>query len=610
MILAKELSERLSQRAEDFARFLFPNGKKSGNEWCIGSLQGEKGTSLKIHTKGVKAGVWCDFATGQSGDLLDLWAHKEGITLLEAMKGVKAYLGLKDVKFEPQRKTNYTLPKVQTVDIPKQTSKVLDYLTNERGLTLETLKAYQIGDEGNEIVFPFVRDSKIVNLKYLKLERPNGKKLIRTESNCEPCLFGWQNVPKNAREITICEGEIDAMTLYQYGIAALSVPFGAGSGSKNEWVENDFDRLAVFDVINICMDDDEAGHQARDSIVERLGNVRCRIVTLPMKDANDCLQNGYDADDLKQCIKEAKSIDPHELRRASEYLQDVLDRLYPPDGKQPGYESAWDKSNNKIRFRPSELSVWTGINGHGKTQFLGHLMLGLMKQGARVCIASLELKPSLLLTRLSKQATGMALPSPDYVKEVNQWYYDKLWIFDLTGTAKAQRLIEVFIYARQRYGIDTFVIDSFAKLDMADDDYKGQKILMNALCDFKNDYNCHVHLVVHPRKGSDESGMPGKLDTKGSGCITDLADNCFTVWRNKGKEAVQQKIARNDPITDKEQEKLLMPDCLWCCDKQRDGDWEGKLSFWYHAPSFQYLSYENQKPQRIVPFSCLEDSQT
>ncbi len=606
MLLAKDLSDRLSQRAEEFSRFLFPQGKKSGNEWCVGSLQGEKGTSLKIHLKGVKAGVWCDFATGQGGDLLDLWAQKENVSLLEAMKGVSAYLGIKDVKFEPVRRPNYSLPKIQTVDIPSKSSKVFEYLTKERGLTLETIQAFHIGDENNEIVFPFVRDGKIVNIKYLKLERPNGKKLIRTESNCEPCLFGWQTIPINAREITICEGEIDAMTMYQYGVPALSIPFGAGKGSKNEWIDNDFEKLAVFNVINICMDDDEAGHEARDNILKRLGNARCRVVSLPMNDVNDCLLQGYNSEDMKEIIKSATSIDPHELRRASEYLQEVLDRFYPPEGTHVGYESGWDKSRDKIRFRESELSVWTGINGHGKTQFLGHLMLGLMNQGAKVCIASLELKPGLLLSRLTKQATGMALPSPDYVKKVTEWFYDKLWIFDLTGTAKAQRLIEVFIYARQRYGIDTFVIDSFAKLDMADDDYKGQKILMNALCDFKNEHDCHVHLVVHPRKGSDEMVLPGKLDTKGSGCITDLADNCFTVWRNKAKERVVHKVAKNEPITDKEQEKLLMPDCLWCCDKQRDGDWEGCLSFWYDAPSFQYLSYENQKPQRIVQFSCLE----
>ena len=607
MILAKELSERLAKQAENFARFLYPQGKKSGNEWCVGSLQGEAGNSLKIHLKGAKAGVWCDFATGQSGDLLNLWALKENISLMEAMKGVKAYLGISDVKFQPVNKTSYGIPENKRLDIPAGFSKVRQYLCDERKLTTKTLMDFQIREIDDEIVFPFIRDGKLVNRKYLKIERINGKKQIHVEKNCEPCLFGWQTIPVNAREIIICEGEIDAMSLYQYGFPALSVPFGAGSGSKNEWIDNDFDRLAVFDVIYVCMDNDDAGHKARDSIIKRLGNNRCRIVTLPCKDANECLMKGYKANDIEECIKSAQSIDPHELRRASEYLQEVLERFYPPSGIQEGYESAWDKSRDKIRFRPSELSVWTGINGHGKTQFLGHLMLGLMKQGARVCIASLELKPSLLLSRLIKQASGMGLPSEEYIETITNWFYNKLWIFDLTGTAKAQRLIEVFIYARQRYGIDTFVIDSFAKLDLADDDYKGQKILLNALCDFKNEYNCHIHLVVHPRKGSDESGMPGKLDTKGSGCITDLADNCFTVWRNKGKEAIVNKISKNESLTDKEQEKLSMPDCLWKCDKQRDGDWEGNLSFWYHPESFQYLSYENQKPQRIVEYSILED---
>ncbi len=606
MILAKEISERLAQRAEDFVRFLFPLGKRAGNEFCVGNIHGEAGSSLKINVKGPKSGVWSDFATGQCGDLLDLWSLKEGASLLEIMKAAKDYLGIKDVKFQPDRKSAYLLPKKQMIFKAATTSKVFDYMTKERGLLPATLEAFRIGDEDNHVVFPYIRDGKVINTKYLKLERVDGKKVIRSERGSEPCLFGWQTIPKNAREVTICEGEIDAMSLWQYGVPALSVPFGAGSGSKNEWIENDFDRLSVFDVIYICMDNDEAGKGATQSIVQRLGNVRCRVVDLPCKDANECLTKGFSKDQILECFKFAKSIDPHELRRASEYLQDILDRFYPPDGKNPGYESTWEKSRDKVRFRPSELSVWTGINGHGKTQFIGHLMLGLMKQGAKVCIASLELKPGLLLTRLTKQCTGMELPSPEYIEAVTQWFEDKLWIFDLTGTAKAQRLIEVFIYAHQRYGIDTFVIDSFAKLDLADDDYKGQKILMNALCDFKNEYDCHIHLVVHPRKGSNEQGMPGKLDTKGSGCITDLADNCFTIWRNKAKEAAVNKVNKNEQLTDKEAEKLSMPCCIWCCDKQRDGDWEGSMSFWYHAPTFQYLSYEGQKPQRIVNYSSHE----
>lgn len=607
MLLAKEISALLAREVESFAKYLFPNGKKKGNEFCVGSLSGEAGDSLKIHLKGTKAGIWADFATGDGGDLIDLWQKKEGVTTLDALKACKAYLGIKEAAFEPQRKAKYSQPKKIEIKAVFEGSKAYDYLTKERNLLPETLKAFGIGGDGDEMVFPYVRDGKIVNIKYLKVDRPDGKKIIRTEKDCEPCLFGWQTIPKGTREIVICEGEIDSMSFYQLGVPALSVPYGAGSGAKHEWIENDFDRLSVFDVIYVCMDDDEPGIEASKSIVKRLGNVRCRIVKLPMKDMNDCLRNGYVAEDIRECINSAESIDPHELRRASEYMQQVLDRFYPPDAVSLGYESGWDKSKDKILFRPAELSVWTGINGHGKTQFLGHLMLNQMKRHARVCIASLELKPAVLLARLVRQATGMKEPSAEYIREVIEWFYDKLWIFDLTGTAKASQLLDVFKYARLRYGIEVFVIDSFAKLDLADDDYKGQKLLMNSLCDFKNEHECHIHLVVHPRKGADESERPGKLDTKGSGAITDLADNCFSVWRNKAKEKVLGKLQKNEPLNDKEQEKLLMPDCLWWCDKQRNGDWEGHLSFWYDNNSFQYLSFDGQKPQRIVNFSCLNN---
>jgi len=84
---------------------------------------------------------------------------------------------------------------------------------------------------------------------------------MRVEPNCEPCLFGWHLIPKTARTITICEGEIDAMTLHQYGIPALSIPLGAGSGSKHDWFEYEFERLAIFDEIYICMDNDIAGQE-------------------------------------------------------------------------------------------------------------------------------------------------------------------------------------------------------------------------------------------------------------------------------------------------------------------------------------------------------------
>lgn len=602
MKIAKDVSNLLAQRAEEIAQMLLPNGKKEGTEWVAGNVHGDAGKSLKVHLSGAKAGVWSDFAVGRGGDLLDLWAAKTDLSIAAALKEACDYLGIKTQKFEAHKPKVFSKPKRQQFSLPAL-SPVMEYLTEQRFLSKETIEAFQIGEENNDIVFPSIRDGKTIFVKYMKLKREDGKKVMRTEKDCEPCLFGWHLIPKDARSITICEGEIDAMSLYQYGFPALSVPFGAGSGKKHEWIEYEFERLGIFDEIFLCFDDDEEGRKATEWVAQRLGLHRCRVVQLPAKDVNDCLVGGLPAAHLQYYFDDAKTIDPEELKSALEFLQEVIDAFYPPDGKEPGYLAPWEKCNDKILFRPNELCVWTGINGHGKSQFLGQVMLGMMNQGAKICVASLELKPRRFLLRMTRQAVGINCPAPDYIKGVHEWYEDKLWLFDLLGSAKSGRLLEVFLYAHQRYGIDVFVIDSFMKLDIAEDDYKSQKSFIEKLCDFKNQYSCQVHIVVHPRKGADESSSPGKLDTKGTGAITDLADNCFTVWRNKAREKVLKKQKEGYMLEDKEQKYLDQSDCILKCDKQRNGDWEGSIGFWFDQSTFQYLGGEQHKPTKIITYN-------
>ncbi len=604
--MIKEISQLLAQRVEEVARYLLPNGKKIGNEYCLGNVEGEHGGSLKIHLTGEKAGIWCDFESGgdQSGDLLDLWSATRKITLAAAIKEAKQYLGISSSPaFYSQASKGFAKPPQTISTRINSDTPVLRYLVHERKLQPTTLSTFKIGEQGRQMVFPYIRDNEIIFAKYIGLDRPDGKKIIHAEKDCEPCLFGWHTIPTNARTINLCEGEIDAMTLYQYGLPSLSVPFGGGTGNKHKWLEYEYDRLAVFDEIFLCFDNDRSGQEAVIELIDRLGRHRCRIVELPHKDPNACLQAGMKAEEIHKYFSEAKMLDPQELKRASHYVDQVIDTFYPPEGTHLGYTAPWEKTKDKILFRPEELSIWTGVNGHGKSQFVGQIMLSAIQQGAHICIASLEIKPKRLLMRLTRQAAGIAEPTQEYIRAIHDWYGQHLWLFDLTGTAKVQRLMEVFQYARQRYGIDVFVIDSFMKLDIAEDDYKSQKQFIEMLCDFKNQHGCHVHLIVHPRKGADEGHVPGKLDYKGTGAISDMADNCFTVWRNKKKEELLRlklsgKILSHDQI-----DKLTESDCLLSCDKQRNGDWEGKLSLWFDLASYQYLNYEKQKPFQYVSFS-------
>ena len=88
----RELAQRMSEEPERIARYFFPNGKREGQEWRVGSLEGEVGKSLGICLSGNKSGVWSDFATGESGDLLDLWMRIQSCSLSHAMKEAKDFM--------------------------------------------------------------------------------------------------------------------------------------------------------------------------------------------------------------------------------------------------------------------------------------------------------------------------------------------------------------------------------------------------------------------------------------------------------------------------------------------------------------------------------------
>lgn len=92
---AAELARRLAARAPALAAELLPHGVRDGQEWRAGSLAGERGRSLAVHLSGDRAGVWSDFASGESGDALDLVAARlyRGDKRL-AMDWARQWLGL------------------------------------------------------------------------------------------------------------------------------------------------------------------------------------------------------------------------------------------------------------------------------------------------------------------------------------------------------------------------------------------------------------------------------------------------------------------------------------------------------------------------------------
>jgi twinkle protein len=610
-----QIKRALANKAQEVAEYLLPRGVRDKREWCVGSLGGEPGQSLKVCIAGPKVGVWADFAPGgEGGDLIDLWCQVKRRTLVEALDDIRSWLGMEQPNFE-RREQSYRRPATPKGSTPK--SEVLTHLTGERKLSPDAIRAYRIGEDSRTIIFPSLLPSgELAFVKYLGIDRVDGKKNTRVEAGCEPILFGWQAIDPDAREITITEGETDAPTSWDYGFPALSVPFGGGGGAKQQWIASEYERMARFEVIYLALDMDAEGNIAAEEIANRLGRYRCRRVALPKKDLNECRKAGISADEIRRCFEAARSLDPPELVRAGAYADTVVNLFWPSNDHEPGYRLPFGKAGNRIVFRPGELSLWTGATGAGKSQLVSHAVVAMGDQGARVCIASLEMSPGQLIRRMVKQAGHVDRPPESYIREVVDWLDGWLWVFGVVGKTAVTRILDVFEYARARYGCDVFVIDSLMRLGVGAEDYEGQEKAVFEIVSWAVEKAVHVHLVAHARKSDRNAshGVPDAEDVKGTSEIAANAANILAIWRYRKLEdeikATAETADRGDLEARAKLDGLLAkPPVIVNVAKQRNGDWEGKFGLWFNTETYQYRSaHDDRHGRRFVPARDREDA--
>jgi twinkle protein len=579
-----EVKRLLAASAQSVAEMLLPGGHREQQEWRAGSVAGEKGQSLGVHLSGPKAGVWKDFATSEGGDLLDLWCAARGVPLPEALEQARKWLGVeRPVAYRATPKVEYTRPPKPACKTPE--GRVRDYLTQDRNLPEEILTLYKIGAFGDQIIFPYLLpDGVLAMAKARKAEADASPK--PTAANCEPILFGWQAVPADTRDLIITEGEIDALSWAAYGYPAMSVPFGGGKGGKQKWIENEFDRLDRFERIFISTDMDAVGEEAAEEIASRLGRHRCYRVQLPLKDANECLVDGRSKEEMASYLAHAANLDPEGLHSPSHYAEQVNGLFYPVPGARQGYTVPYGKLDGKLEFRPGDMTLWTGASGSGKSQILSDCCPHWITEGARICMASFEMPPPQTLRRMVKQAGNVDRPTEGYLRDVLEYLDNGLIIYEKVGKSGVGPLLEIFDYARAKYGCDMFVIDSLMRMGIAADDYSGQEKAVFQLVDWTLQHKVHTHLVAHARKAEKGSGAPETEDVKGASEIASNAANILAVWRNRRLEEEIQ-VADNDALRASLLEK---PGVILNVAKQRHGDFEGKVGLWFDKNTYRYAS--------------------
>lgn len=248
---------------------------------------------------------------------------------------------------------------------------------------------------------------------------------------------------------------------------------------------------------------------------------------------------------------------------------------------QSGAYLPFDKAEN-FRLRLGETTIWSGYSGHGKSMLLSYVTLKLI-ENYKVMICSFEMSCRSTLARYIRQSVGTSEPTESAITKFCTDATGKLFLYDQLGSTNPTAVLSVIYYGAEQLGIQHFVVDSLMKCSINEDDYNAQKKFVDQLCIAARDLNIHIHLVAHSRKTVDETThTPSKFDVAGSATITNLADNCVSVYRNKKKEKdlMEGKLSEEDA--------KIVPDGFMAVNKQRHFEWEGSVPLWFQPKSLRY----------------------
>lgn len=282
--------------------------------------------------------------------------------------------------------------------------------------------------------------------------------------------------------------------------------------------------------------------------------------------------------EIQEFIAEQEAQD---IRSGSEFADAILHELDKPEVW--GWRLPWDKTVERVRVRPGEVSIWAGIDGHLKSALVQQVATW-QAQERRVGLMSFELTVGETLARACKQVTGTNLVSPDFGRKFACWLEDRIWIYDRLDSVPPEDVLGCVIHMARDLGIKFIVIDCLMMIKGVTRDNAVEAKFMGQLTALAKSLQVHIALVHHVRKpqNSDESWMPTRFDVRGAGELVGMVSSVFIIWHDKKKKRIQQKQDSGGILTEKELDHLERPDLILTVAKQRHGQFEGAMGFWVH----------------------------
>lgn len=377
-----------------------------------------------------------------------------------------------------------------------------------------------------------------------KIRFPN--KDFRMIGDKKAYSFFGSHLWNGGKKIVITEGEIDAMSVSQvqdHKWPVVSVPNGADAAKKK--IAANLQYFDKFEEVILMFDMDEPGREAAAEVAELFAPGKCKIATLPMKDANECLVAGKGAEIVK-AIWNAKEYRPDGILNGNELWEEVI---APVNDSTIGYP--WMKLNAITHgIREGTLIVLTSGSGMGKSAVVREIMYHIL-MAAGQNIGMIMLEESVKRTALGFM--GMYLNKPIHINDEGITDEQKKEAFDATvgsgkvflynhfGSTEIENLLNRIRFLVKGCGCKYIVLDHISIVVSGMGEGDERRLIDNAMTALRTlveELGCTLFLISHLKRPSGDKGHENGAETslsqlRGSHSIAQLADLVIGLERDQ-----------------------------------------------------------------------------
>ena len=384
---------------------------------------------------------------------------------------------------------------------------VLDYLINERKLANSVIQSADLGVYWDNSGKPWLTiplkeaDGSVVNIRFRSV--PPHKKTYRVCPQRPLPLYGCHSLT-GSDYVVIVEGELDVLAAKSYGFNNI---VSGTAGAKANWKEEWLDAIEHYSSFVLWYDNDQAGHEGRLKLAQKLGIYRAFYVQSTYKDIGEELQAGVPQAEIQQKLLDLKSFVQCSLKKAADYAQEIEELIKNPVTLK-GIPTGSQRLDATIGGIRAGLWVVTGDTGHGKTTWATWLLWKQAHVGTPVMMTSFEQRPIGTVQKLLRAEVG-----GDFTKSSEQSRQMALmklsslplYIMDHYGDINADKVIETIRFASRRHGVKIALVDhlGFLTRDVSDSqERQAIEQVVRKLATIAVQDNITIVLICHPNNTS------------------------------------------------------------------------------------------------------------